>query len=183
MSLMPWEVSTMIYSENISTQLKNLNLRFRLFGRSEIKELRKVLQSEEKILHCVYGFYQGGSGILVATEHRVLLIDKRPFFVNIEDITFETLRHAELTLKSLQASLHIHDGVKKLIFRSLSDARLKDMKEYLATKIVIPTKQQITSVLLSDNAKPYLNPAWRPRHTVLLPRPRPHKYYTPNTIN
>lgn len=173
-------------SENITTQLKSLNLRFRIFGRSEIKELRRVLQPGENILHCVYGFYQGGSGLLVATEKRILLIDKRPFFLNIEDMTYEKLRNAELTFKSLQASLHIHDGFKKLVFQSISDARLKCMKEYITSRIQLPTTEtakQLASVLLSETAKPYLNPAWRARHTILLPRPRPHKYYTPTPTN
>jgi hypothetical protein len=170
-------------SKIVELQSRSLNLRFRIFGRSEIKELKNLLRAGEKVLHCAYGFYQGGTGLLVATEQRVLLIDKRPFYLNVEEMKYDSLRYVDVILKSLQASLQLRDGRKKLIFRSISDARLKGMKEYIADKITIPNKEQITSVLLSDTAKPYLNPAWRPRHTIILPRPRPQKFYGPTSLS
>lgn len=172
----------MIKHEKVTPQLESLNLRFRMFGRAEIRELRRILQDGEKVLHCVYGFYQGGSGLLVATSERVILIDKRSFYLNIEDMKFDTLRHVKVTIRPLQASLHIHDGNKKLSFRSVSDARIKNMKNYIAEKINIPVIQKTPLVSLAQAAKPYLNPAWRARHATLLPRPRLQKFYTPTPV-
>ncbi len=173
----------MIDSKAVDTQLKSLNLRFRLFGRSEIRELRRLLESGEKVLHCVYGYYQGGSGLLIATEKRVLLIDKRPFYLNIEDMTYDTLRHVDVILKSMQSSLNLHDGKKKLTFRSISDARLKNMKNYIADMIELSTKNQVVPIQLSEAARQYLKPAWRSRHNILLPRSGPKKFYRPTPIN
>jgi len=167
----------MIDKETVTSQLESLNLRFRMFGRAEIKELRRILQDGEIIRHCVYGFYQGGSGLLVATCNRVILIDKRPFYLNIEDMKFDSLRQVEVKLQSMQAHLSINDGKKKLSFRSVSDARIKKMKNYLAEKIEETVVVKTPFIALKETARPYLNPAWRSRHTILLPRTRPQKFY------
>jgi hypothetical protein len=173
--------------KKLIVQMKSLNLRFRWFGRAEIKELKHLLQSGEKVLHCVFGFYQGGSGLLVATERRIMLIDKRPFYLHVEDMLYDTLHTAEVGVSILQASLKLDNGSKKISFRSISDARLKDTKNFVVAMMDASSKdmdgsksRNIARVVLSKTAKPYLNPAWRPRHTILLPRPRPQKFYTPN---
>jgi hypothetical protein len=170
----------MVEKEVLQRQLKKLNLRFRMFGRAEIKELQRLLQDKEIIQHCVYGYYQGGSGLLVATDKRLLLIDKRPFFLNLEDIKFDSVRAAEFSRSYLQAALHLHTGMKRLSFKSVSDARLRQLRDYIQAKISELPAQSIENsfVRLQETAKPYLNPAWRARHVTLLRRKKPTKFYS-----
>lgn len=172
----------MTTQKTIDSQLKITGLRFRLFGRSEIRELKNVIQPNENIIQCAYGYYQGGSGLLVATNKRVILIDKRPFFLNFESIAFENIKSIDFGARFLQGSVYVHAGLKKLIFRSVSDARLREICKYVQAKvekIEKPIKSSVTEpsqLLRSVHAhRPYLNPAWRPHH--ILPRPRPSKFY------
>lgn len=164
-------------------QLKQLGPKFRMFGRAEVRELHRIISSDEKIHHCIYGYYQGGSGILVATNRRVLLIDKRPFFLNLEDLAYEKIRDIAFMNQFLQATLHLQAGMKKLSFRSISDARLRRLKEFVEARILEVSQVEATIVnevnLLS---KPYLNQAWRARRTGRMTKRYPKKFYAPTPI-
>ena len=173
----------MVAKRSLQAQLRRLKLRFLILGRGEVKELQRILRPGEFIHHCVYGFYQGGSGLLVATDDRLLLIDKRPFFVNLEEFSYEQLRDVDFAQRLLQGTLYLQAGLRKLTFRSISDARLKKAKLYIEQVIEQSKHEDITDtptikafVVASGAIQPYLNPAWRPRHTTLA-RQRPSKFY------
>lgn len=165
----------MITYEEVMHQLSGLGLKFRLFGKPETKELANVLNPEEKIFHCVYGFYQGGSALLVATSHRLLLVDKRPFFLNLEDIRYEMINEVDFAGRLLDASVHLHTGNKKLRFRSFTDARLRKMCTFVQNQI---TRARQIETMMDANLS--LGSEWRPYS--MLPRRRQSKYSQKPTV-
>jgi hypothetical protein len=57
----------------------------------EVKELAKMLHPDEHIGGVVYGRYSNGLGWLVATERRIIFIDKKPMFATIDELTYEAV--------------------------------------------------------------------------------------------
>lgn len=173
------EEGIMVAKKSLTNQLRQIGYRFRTFGRTEINELRRILEPGELIIQCVYGYYQGGSGLLVATDKRVLLVDKRPFYLYVENHSYDTITQIDFASHMLQGVLYFQAGLKRLIFKSVSDARLAKLCSYVQDKIDSIEKPEIISQVASNlNSKPYLNPAWRPHHiTFLRSRPRPSKFY------
>ena len=159
----------MVDHNEVLAQLSMLGLRFRFFGRAEVRELANIINEGEQIKHCVYGSYQGGSALLVATSSRVLLIDKRPFFLNLEDIRYEMMNEVYFAGRLLNAKVRLHSGNKVLEFTSLSDARLRKLYSF--------TQDQITKARQLEHMVEATRPAageWRPY--TLLGRPRVSKY-------
>lgn len=62
--------------EQIKTSIRNIDGASKLLGRKEIKELPSILWEDENIERLVQGFYNGGLGILVATNKRLIFVDK-----------------------------------------------------------------------------------------------------------
>ena len=166
----------MVAAASVNSQLRRVGFKARLFCRSEIKALRQVLQPGESMLQCIHGYYQGGSGLLVVTDNRVLLIDKRPFFLNLEEMTYDSPITAAMDRSLLQATILLKSGRKQLKFRSISDARLKHVVELIDLFSIkhSPAIEVVEANLFLK--KQYQNPAWRPRHTTVLNRPRATKY-------
>jgi hypothetical protein len=164
--------------KGLDNRLRQPSLRFRFFGRSEIRELNHILEKDEHVHHCAFGFYQGGSGILVATNNRILLVDKRPFYLNIEDFRYEQISKTVLLTQFLQGTIYIQSRIKKLVFRSISDERLRNIKDFISGKVyeVQETRQMFDTV--KSTTKPYLNPAWRPHHNTIMKHHRPTKFHT-----
>lgn len=176
----------MVAQRSLKSQLSRLRLHFWFFGRSEINELRKILEPSEVIRHCARGYYDGGSGILVATNKRLMLIDKRPFYLNLEEMKYELIRDVRFDQKFLQATLMIRTNAKNLMFRSVSDARLRQMQQFVSDEISLAKKhfaESLSDSRLSkmDNQK-HQHPAWTPHNPMLLKRRRPTKFYSPSRL-
>lgn len=178
----------MVAKSTLHSQLTGLRMHFWLFGRAEARELHKILNPDEEILHCLHGYYNGGSALLVATDERLLLVDKRPFYLNLEEMRYEAIQGTNFTQHFFQATLQIHSGSRRLAFRSVSDAKLKQLELFISRESERRRAQfagAFEEVVSTDRYKPYLNPAWRPHHTTLLPRnlrnlrKRPSRFYIP----
>jgi hypothetical protein len=165
----------MVSKVSVKSQLKKIGHSFRVFGRAEINELKNILNPGESILQCAYGHYHGGSGILVATDQRILLIDKRPFYLNVESMAYENIKHIDFKRDKLHGVLYVQSGIKRVIFRSVSDARLKLIRQR-AEEYIESVSKNIFSNIENNPSKenqpyfsrrPYLNPSWRPHHLTL----------------
>lgn len=159
----------MVDHGSVLQQLKQLGLRYRFFGVSETQELANVLNPHEQIYHCIFGFYQGGSALLVATNSRLLLVDKRPFFLNLEDIRYEMINEVDFAGRLLDAAVSLHTGNKQLRFRSFADARLRSLCGFV--------QDQITRARQLEHMIEQTRPAateWRPYS--LLPKRRVGKF-------
>ncbi len=169
----------MVAKKSLKGQLKNIGLHFRIFGRAEVKELQRILRFGENIYQCAFGYYHGGSGLLVVTDQRILLIDKRTFYLNLEEFTYKNIKNVELQFKTLQATLTVHCLDKKLIFRSLSDARLRNMSMYIkeSAKRLSEPSAEPNADPISDQLNPSNPKAWRVNNSALIPRLRPTKFY------
>jgi hypothetical protein len=163
----------MVSHENVVAQLKSLGLVYRFLGRPETIELANILNQEESIHHCTFGFYQGGSALLVATNSRLLLVDKRPFFLNLEDIRYEMINEVDFSGRLLDAAVSLHTGSKQLRFRSFADARLRQLCGFV--------QDQITRARQLEHMVEATRPAateWRPY--TLLPKRRVNKFGQPS---
>ena len=165
----------MVARRSLKNQLNRIGFHAWIFGRSELKELRKVLEPGESILQCAFGYYQGGSGLMVVTDGRLLLIDKRPFFLNLEEMKADVINDAVVTTNGFQATLYLRCNRRQMSFSSFSDARLKRLAEHVREMAYKEKKDLITEERIVLK-KPYLDPAWRPHHTSILSRPRKTKY-------
>src|SRR5689334_18716046 len=97
----------MITLANVEEQLKKVGCNFRFWGRPEIRELANILMQDEIIAACVNGRYEGGFALLCVTNHRLLLIDRKPMFLSMEDIRFDMIAEIDYSARLLDASVHI----------------------------------------------------------------------------
>ena len=79
-------------ADRIQAQLQRLSDVSRLLGRKEIKELPNILWDDEEVQDVVQGFYSGGNGILVATDRRLVFVDKGMIYgFKVEDFPHDKI--------------------------------------------------------------------------------------------
>jgi Bacterial PH domain len=116
----------MVSHEEVNRQLKALGFNRHGWGRAEVGELPNILLPDEEILELVNGIYEGGFAIIVATDVRLLLIDKKPLnYLTVEDIRFDMINELDYSHRLLGAQISIATGSKNLHFRSYNQARLR----------------------------------------------------------
>jgi hypothetical protein len=75
--------------QRIINELKGLGVTKYGLMRSEVNELPLILHDDEHLKGVVYGRHDDGFAILVATDRRVMFIDKKPFFVKADEVTYD----------------------------------------------------------------------------------------------
>jgi hypothetical protein len=119
---------TMVTKESVEQQLKKIQFNYLGWGRTEIKELPNIILPDEKIFECVNGIYEGGFALLVATNLRVVLIDKKPMnYLTVEDLRFDMINEIDYSHRLLGARISISTGSKNLRFTSYNQQRLRKL--------------------------------------------------------
>lgn len=130
----------MVSLAEVENQLKRLGVTFHFWGRSEMRELPKILVPGEHIKACVNGRYEGGFAMLCATDQRLLLIDKKPFFLMLEDLRYDKVAEVKYNYRLIESTINLHSAGKPFVFSSW---RQKDLREltYIVQQRVTQAQQ------------------------------------------
>jgi hypothetical protein len=126
----------MVSKKDVKKQLKRIKADFRFWGSSEIAELPRVLFEDEIIKHAVNGRYENGFALLVATNHRLLLIDKKPFFLTLEDLRYEMIAEVDFTQQLLSSKVLLRTSGKTLKFISFNADRLRNLTGFVQEQVM-----------------------------------------------
>lgn len=126
----------MVSLREVEEQLKHVGCNFKMWGRAEIRELSNVLMPEEKIAQAVNGTYEGGFAMLCVTNYRVLLIDRKPMILTIEDIRYDMMAEVDYHNRLLGATIRIFTPMRNLVFSSWSNPRLRKCVNYIQQRVM-----------------------------------------------
>ncbi len=134
----------MVSLKYVDAQLAKVGMKNRFFGRPEVRELCHIMAPGEVIQHAVMGQYEGGFAMFVATDRRILLIDKKPWFLTMEDIRYDMVSEVDYYARLLESSVTLITMSKKLNFRSWHQDRLRAMVKYIQHRVMAlhQTEQQ-----------------------------------------
>jgi hypothetical protein len=134
----------MVSKESVEAQLIKLGFNIHSWvNRAEVRELPNILLPDEEIYECVNGYYEGGLALLVATNVRVLLIDKKPLnFLTVEDLRFDMINQMDYSHRMMGAQISISAGNKNLRFRSYNQPRLRKLINHVQHCIAEIKKRQ-----------------------------------------
>jgi hypothetical protein len=148
--------------KQLEDQLKEIGCNFRFWGRAELRELANVLLPGEKLTHCVNGSYEGGFALLAATDQRVLLVDKKPMYLTLEDIRFDMISEVDFNHRLLNANIFLCTPNKSLRFVGYNHARLRKLFHYVQTRVA-EIRQHYTVLQQNQTpTQPQLPPAAQP---------------------
>ena len=126
----------MISMQQVEKQLKHVGCNFKVWGRAEIRELSNILMPEEQIAQAVNGSYEGGFAMLCVTNYRVLLIDRKPMLLTIEDIRYDMMSEVDYHNRLTGATIRIFTPMRNLVFSSWSTPRLRKCVNYIQQRVM-----------------------------------------------
>ncbi|HUB93113.1 MAG TPA: PH domain-containing protein [Verrucomicrobiae bacterium] len=134
----------MVSLREVEDQLKHVGCNFKLWGRSEIRELCNILMPDEKIAQAVNGSYEGGFAMLVVTSYRVLLVDRKPMLLTIEDVRYDMMAEVDFHNRLMGATVRICTPMRDLVFSSWSNLRLRRCVNYVQQRVAEIRQHGIT---------------------------------------
>ncbi len=120
----------------VESQLRKIGFGSSRVNKAEIRELENILLPHEKLYECVNGYYDGGVALLVATDIRVLLIDKKPMgFLNVDDVRFDMVSDIDYSHRVFGAQVSINCGMRRLNFKSYNQPRLRKLVGHIQNRM------------------------------------------------
>lgn len=135
----------MVSAAVIEEQLKKTGFKYHGWGRTEVQELQNIILPDEQIYEVVNGLYEGGFALLLATDVRVLLVDKKPLnYLTVEDLRFDMINEIDYSHRLFGAYIKISAGETHLKFTSINQERLRKLIGHVQRSMAEAKKNQAT---------------------------------------
>ena len=107
--------------EEIRSQLNSLDAGSELFAKREIKDLPNILWDDERVRGALQGSYGGGRGLLLATDRRLIFVDRKLLGnrVKVEDFAYDKVSSIQYELKMLSAEVTIFSSGNKAVIEQI----------------------------------------------------------------
>jgi hypothetical protein len=126
----------MVHDRAVHKQLRAIGADKLFWGKSELAELSKIMVPGEVIEHVQHGHYAGGFATLVATNHRLLLIDKKPFFLTVIDLRYDMVAEVDYGHQFIGATIHVQSFNKDFKFQSINKENLRRITSFIQHKVM-----------------------------------------------
>ena len=185
----------MVHPSLIEARLGKLGFSASRWFRAEINELQHILMNDEEIVSLACGRYFGSFALLVATDQRMLIIDKRVFFMTIEDIRYDMISEIDFNMQQVYAAnLTVYTMNKTHKFTTVKYKRqLRELATFTQRRVwelrqqmpseSLPSAQSQTSLVPTVSINPFAG-STSPR-PIRPPQPisaQPNDYYVDHPV-
>lgn len=141
--------------EAIQNQIKSKKDFSHFLTRKEIKELPNILWDDEEVENLLIGTYNAGNGVLVATNRRLVFVDKGFLYgLKVEDFPYEKISSIQYETGLLLGKLTIFTSGNKAIIDNTQKKEVRAFGDWVRARISAPRANQIkepTTVSDSSN--------------------------------
>src|SRR6478672_8751933 len=93
--------------EEIQAQVAHMDGYSKWLGKKEFKALPDILWEDEQLEKAVQGWYESGTGLLVATNKRLIFIDKGMVKLRVEDFPYDKMTSIQYETGWVQGEITI----------------------------------------------------------------------------
>jgi hypothetical protein len=79
--------------------------------KSESRYLPRIIHEDEHIHAVVYGQHHSSSAMLIATDYRIIYLDKKPTALFMDEVTYDVVSGIEFEIHTFFASVTLHTAV------------------------------------------------------------------------
>ncbi len=124
----------MTHADRIKTELAAAGVTPYGLRKMSSRHLPEVIHKDEHIMAAVYGQSGSGSALIVATEKRVIYIDKKPFFSNVDELSFDIVSGVKIGTAGPFCALTLHTRLGDYELRFVNRACAKRFVSYIESR-------------------------------------------------
>ena len=128
---MPKRLVRYNHPARIREELKDLGVsRFGL-ATMEAQYLPHLVDFDEHIGGVVYGFYPDGFAMLAATDKKIVFLDKKPLFINEEEVTYDVVSGINVEHAGIGSTVTLHTRIKDYTIKSYNRKCINNFMRYV----------------------------------------------------
>ncbi len=123
------------HTQRVIEELKTVGVTRHGLAKSETRELPRILHEDEHIGGVIYGQIGGGiSAMLIATDHRVIFLDKQPLFTTTDELTYDVVSGVKSSTAGPFTSVVLHTRITNYTFRYVNSNCAKIFIKYIESR-------------------------------------------------
>lgn len=126
--------------EEVREQIGSIDGASKFLGRKEIKELPKILWEDERVEMLVQGTYNAGNGVLVATNKRLVFVDKGIGKLKVEDFPYDKLTSIQYETGWTMGTITMFASGNRAEIKNVVKDRCKNFADYVRARITAASK-------------------------------------------
>jgi hypothetical protein len=108
------------HKARIKSELKDLGVTSWGMLYAESRYLHLIIHDHERLEAIVYGHYADGTGMLTATDKRVIFLDKKPLFIRTDELTYDVVSGVSYNQMGLIATVTLHTRLGDYTLRTMN---------------------------------------------------------------
>lgn len=121
------------------------------------EHIKAAVFGRQKEIEGLFGFVEG---MLVATDRRVLYIDKRPGYVSMDEVSYDKVSGTHISKAGYYASITLFTKIANYTLSFAKPANTKRFADYIEERIIdektIPAEQPVAVTRITDDALQFL---------------------------
>jgi hypothetical protein len=146
-------------SENDVVQMiGRLPLGGKFVDRREVKELPNILWHDEQVLDLVQGHYNNGTGVLVATQKRLLFVDKGMLGgLKVEDVPLDKITSLQYSTGLLMGEITVFTSGNKAVIKNVDKGQTRTFAEGVRARIAAPKTSASSPTPVQHSPQPAIS--------------------------
>jgi hypothetical protein len=120
-----------LHYERVQQELRDAGMTWYGMMMNETRYLPRVIHPDEKIKAVAYGWQPSGGVTLVATDHRIIFLEKKLFYLRDDEVGYDSVRGVSYYHAGLGLTVILHTQVQDYTVRSFSKAPIQKFIEYV----------------------------------------------------
>lgn len=112
--------NTISHQARVKKELKDLGVSWFGLHKLESHYLPSIIHPNEKLGGVVYGHHKDGFAMLVATDRRVIFLDKKPLTVNEDEISYFVVSGVSVNQTGFVSTVTLHTRIKDYPIRTFN---------------------------------------------------------------
>lgn len=109
-----------VHRQRVRRELKEAGLSGYAMSQPESRYLPRIIHPDEHIGGAVFGRHEFGLVMLVATDRRIVFLDKKPLFVDADEINYVAVNGVDFGHVGIGCTVNLHTRVKDYRVRSFN---------------------------------------------------------------
>ena len=103
--------------------------------KSSSRYLHHFIHNDERICGVTYGRYAGGTALLVATDRRIVFLDKKPLFTSSDELSYESVSGVKYSVAGFFGSITLHTKLGNYQLRYVNKNATGQFVRYIESRI------------------------------------------------
>ena len=129
------QIDPKTHQARVLQELKNLGVSRSGLSSMESRYLPSIIHADEQLCGVVYGHHQAGFAMLVATDRRIVFLDKKPLFVDQDDIAYGVVAGVSYGHAGLGSTVTLHTRIKDYAIQTFNKKSAEGFVRYMEQRI------------------------------------------------